>query len=160
MKKKSMKPDNNNLDAIAKQARTPLPKAGFGMNFIGNKLVDKGVNNMMGSMATGAGVNKSAKTQRLEEKATSGLGILKPFAGKRYKANLAKDTLTQGVRGMGYTMGKLGSNPVGGSLQIASDATGIPKDQIAQMGIKAGMAAAGVPPIGLKKGGSVKKKKK
>jgi hypothetical protein len=160
MKKKSMKPDNNNLDAIAKQARTPLPKAGFGMNFIGSKLVDKGVNNMMGSMATGAGIDKSAKTQKLEEKATSGLGILKPFAGMRYKANLAKDAISSKVSNMGNTMGQMATNPVGYGLQNASDKTGIPKDQIAQMGIKAGMAAAGVPPIGLKKGGSVKKKKK
>jgi hypothetical protein len=98
--KKSMRPDNNNLDAIAKQARQPLPKALF--------------------------------------------GIGKLFKG--YK---------QGRNNYMEATGKIiGGDIMGG----ASQQTGIPPEQLAQLGMKAGMAAAGAPPIG-KKGGSVKKKK-
>lgn len=154
-----MKPDNNNLDNIMKQARQ-LPKAGMGLNLIGSKLIDKGVNNMMGSMASGAGIDKSAKTQRLEEKATSGLGLLKPFAGIRYKANLAKDAISSKVSNMGNSMGQMASNPLKFGIDNASKQTGLSNEQVVQMGMKAGMAAAGVPPVGFKKGGSVKKKKK
>jgi hypothetical protein len=64
------------------------------------------------------------------------------------------------ISNMGNTMGQMATNPIGTGLQNASDKTGIPKEQLMQMGMKAGMAAAGVPPIGMKKGGSVKKKKK
>lgn len=158
MKNKKMKPDNNNLDAIAKQARQ-LPKAGIG-GFITKKLMDRGMNNMMGSMASGAGIDKSAKTQRLEEKATSGLGIFKPFAGIRYQANLAKDAISSKVSNMGNQMGQMASNPLKFGIDNVSKQTGLSNDQVVQMGMKAGMAAAGVPPIGFKKGGSVKKKKK
>ncbi len=100
--KKSMKPDNNNLDAIAKQARQPLPKALF--------------------------------------------GIGKLFKG--YK---------QGRNNYMEATGKIiGGDIMGG----ASQQTGLPPEQLAQLGMKAGMAASGVPPIGMKKGGSIKKKKK
>jgi hypothetical protein len=101
MNKKSMKPDNNNLDAIAKQARKPLPKAMFGI-------------------------------------------------GKMIKGYMG------GKKNSMEAMGKImGGDPMGG----ISQQTGLPPEQLAQIGMKAGMAAAGVPPIG-KKGGSVKKKKK
>ena len=58
MKNKKMKPDNNNLDAIAKQARQ-LPKAGMGLNFIGNKLIDNRINTAAGGLMKGAGFEKS-----------------------------------------------------------------------------------------------------
>jgi hypothetical protein len=99
--KKSMRPDNNNLDAIAKQARQPIPKAMFGIGKL-FKGIKQGRNNYMES------------------------------AGKI-----------------------IGGDPMGG----ISQQTGLPPEQLAQIGMKAGMAAAGVPPIG-KKGGSVKMKKK
>lgn len=47
--KKSMKPDNNNLDAIAAQARKPLPKAGLGLGFF------KGMKDGMTNKFTAAG---------------------------------------------------------------------------------------------------------
>lgn len=155
MKNKKMKPDNNNLDAIAKQARQ-LPKAGMGLNYIGNKFIDNRINTAAGGLMEGAGFEKSAKTQKLEKKATSGLGIFKPFASIRYKNNLAKDYLSGSMQNIGKELSGIGQDPMG----YASNKTGIPKEDMTKLAMKAGMAAAGVPPIGFKKGGSVKKKKK
>lgn len=94
--KKSMKPDNNNLDNIMKQARQ-LPKAQFG--FI-------------------KGMTDATKN----------------------KFNAA---------------GKIAGGDLMGGL---SQATGMKPEQLAGLAMKAGMAAAGVPPI-MKKGGSMKNKK-
>jgi len=97
MKKKSMKPDNNNLDAIIKAARQPLPKAQFGL-----------------------------------------------FKG-------IKDGMTNKFSAMGKLVG---GDPMGAASQM----TGMKPEQLAGVAMKAGMAAAGVPPV-MKKGGSMKKKK-
>ena len=51
--KKSMRPDNNNLDAIAAQARKPLPKAGLGLGFFKGML--DGKKNQMNALGKIAG---------------------------------------------------------------------------------------------------------
>ena len=96
--KKSMKPDNNNLDAIAAQARKPLPKAGLGLGFF------KGM-----------------------------------LDGKKNQMN---------------ALGKIAGGDLMGGV---SQQTGLSPEQIGSIGMKAGMASMGVPPM--KKGGMVKKKK-
>ena len=74
MKKKSMRPDNNNLDAIAKAARQPLPKAQFGF-FKGMFQGKKNSMNALGHIASGDIMGGISKQTGMKPEEIAGLAM-------------------------------------------------------------------------------------
>ena len=75
MKKKTMRPDNNNLDAIAKQARQPLAKAQNGGFFAGLFNGTQKKLNSMGRMASGDVMGSVSEQTGMKPEQIAGLAM-------------------------------------------------------------------------------------